>query len=167
MLLRRSVEWCFRQKKGIRLIEPNENLSRVYVKKAESSLHTMDAALQINETDWVITTAYYAKYFALYALLMKLGIKSEIHDCSIKVAKLLADHKILAKNLIDEISKAKQMRIESQYYVTNELEQTTITKNVKSAHNFLLEIEKALENITTKQIEEIRKHLCHIQSSIK
>jgi len=31
----------------------------------------MNAALEIRETDWITTTAYYARYFALYALLMK------------------------------------------------------------------------------------------------
>lgn len=160
-----TIEWCFRQKKGIRLIEPNENLTKAYIKKAKGSLHTMDAALQIDETDWVITTAYYARYFALYALLMKLGIKSEIHDCSIAIAQLLATHGILHQNLVSDISKAKQTRIESQYYVTSELDQTKIRKNVKSAHKFLLDIEKTLENITTIQVKDIRTHLKHIKNT--
>jgi len=167
MLPHNTIEWCFKQRKGIRLIEPNENLAKAYIAKAKGSLHTMDAALQINETDWVITTAYYARYFALYALLMKLGIKSEIHDCSIAIARLLAKHGILHQNLVSDISKAKQTRIESQYYVKLELEQTKIRKNVKSAHKFLLEIEKTLENITTTQIKDIRTHLNRISSNTR
>lgn len=162
-----TILWCLKQKKGIRLIEPNANLAKAYIKKAKGSLHTMDAALKINETDWVITTAYYARYFALYALLMKLGIKSEIHDCTIAIARLLTTRKILHQNLITDISKAKQTRIETQYYVTQELEQTTIRKNVKSAHKFLLEIEKTLENITTTQIKDIRTHLKRISSNTR
>lgn len=162
-----TIQWCFKQKKGIRLIEPNENLANAYIKKAKSALHTMDAALQINETDWVITTAYYARYFALYALLMRLGIKSEIHDCSIAIAQLLATHGILQQNLVSDISEAKQTRIESQYYVTLELEQTKIRRNVESAHKFLLEIEKTLENITTDQIKDIRTHLKRISSNVR
>jgi uncharacterized protein (UPF0332 family) len=51
----------------------------------------MNATLQIKEIDWIATTAYYARYFALYALLMKIGIKSEIHDCSIAIARLLTE----------------------------------------------------------------------------
>jgi len=35
----------------------------------------MNATLQIKETDWIATTAYYARCFALYALLMKIGIE--------------------------------------------------------------------------------------------
>lgn len=68
----------------------------------------MTAALQIKETDWITTTAYYARYFALYALLMKIGVKSEIHDCTIAIAKLLAENGILNPNLIKDIAEAKQ-----------------------------------------------------------
>jgi len=82
----------------------------------------MNAALQINEVEWTVTTAYYARYFSLYALLMKLGIKSEIHDCSIAVAKLLARNKILTETLVNDISEAKEARVGVQYYVTGELE---------------------------------------------
>ena len=67
----RSIIWCLKQKRGIRIIDPNENLVKEYVRKATGSLNTMNAALQINETEWIMTTAYYARYFALYALLMK------------------------------------------------------------------------------------------------
>jgi uncharacterized protein (UPF0332 family) len=68
----------------------------------------MTAALQIKETDWTATTAYYARYFALYALFMKIGVKSEIHDCTINVAKLLSKNGILNPRLIDDVTKAKQ-----------------------------------------------------------
>jgi uncharacterized protein (UPF0332 family) len=67
----------------------------------------MTAAAKINETDWILTTAYYARYFALYALLTKIGIKSEIHDCTINLAKLLSDNGILNHPLIRDLSKAK------------------------------------------------------------
>ena len=76
----------------------------------------MTAAYGINETDWILTTAYYARYFALYALLMKMGIKSEIHDCTLNVAKLLANNGILTPSLIEDFAKAKQTRIDTQYY---------------------------------------------------
>jgi hypothetical protein len=43
--------WCLKQKRGIRIIQPNENLTKAYVKKAISALNTMNAALKIKETD--------------------------------------------------------------------------------------------------------------------
>ena len=75
-----ALVWCFKQKRGIRKIEPNQNLTKAYLKKATSALNTMTATMEINETEWTATAAYYARYFALYALLMKIGVKSEIHD---------------------------------------------------------------------------------------
>lgn len=155
----RSIIWCLKQKRGIRIIDPNENLVKEYLRKATSSLNTMNAALQINETEWIMTTAYYARYFVLYALLMKMGVKSEIHDCSITVARLLAREGILTENLVNDISQAKEMRVDVQYYVTRELEQGKVRRNVESARKFVLEIEKAIENITTEQIASIRNTL--------
>lgn len=155
----RSIIWCLKQKRGIKIIDPNENLVKEYLRKATGSLNTMNAALRINETEWIMTTAYYARYFALYALLMKLGVKSEIHDCSIAVARLLAREGILTENLVNDISQAKEMRVDVQYYVTRELEQGKVRRNVESARKFVLEIEKAIENTTTEQIESIRNTL--------
>jgi uncharacterized protein (UPF0332 family) len=127
----------------------------------------MTAALQIKETDWTATTAYYARYFALYALLMKLGIKSEIHDCTINVAKLLSKNRILNPRLIDDITKAKQTRIDTQYYVEKELSQTDIKNNMEAARKFVLEIEQTIENITPEQIKEIRAQLKKARETAK
>lgn len=66
-----TITWCLKQKRGIRIIQPNENLTKAYLKKAISALNTMNAASDIGEPDWITTTAYYARYFALYAMLMK------------------------------------------------------------------------------------------------
>jgi uncharacterized protein (UPF0332 family) len=155
----RTIVWCLKQKRGIRIIQPNENLTKAYLKKAISALNTMNAALEIKETDWITTTAYYARYFALYALLMKMGIKSEIHDCSIAVARLLTENGILRKDLASDISNSKQARINIQYYVEKELDQACIRKDVENARNFVLELEKVIENVTTDRIEEVRAHM--------
>jgi uncharacterized protein (UPF0332 family) len=161
-----NLIWCLRQKHGIRIIEPNLNLTKAYLKKAKSALNTMTAALQINEADWTSTTAYYARYFALYALLMKIGVKSEIHDCTINGAQLLANRGILRQSLVDDIAEAKQARIDAQYYVATELNQKEIKKNAETARKFVLEIEQTIENVTSKQISTIRTYLKEKQKTI-
>jgi uncharacterized protein (UPF0332 family) len=70
----RTIVWCLKQKRGIRIIQPNENLTKAYLKKAISALNTMNTASEIGETDRITTTAYYARCFALYALLMQTRI---------------------------------------------------------------------------------------------
>jgi len=108
MLKDNALIWCLKQKRGIRITEPNQNLTKAYLKKATSALNTMTATLQINEADWTATTAYYARYFALYALLMKIGVKSEIHECTITMAQLLANHRIIHQSIVNEISEANK-----------------------------------------------------------
>lgn len=126
----------------------------------------MNAALQIRETDWILTTAYYARYFALYALLIKLGIKSEIHDCSIATARLLAKNKIITPDLVADITQAKQTRIDTQYYVTKELKQEEIIRNVESARKFVLEIQKSIEEVSAEQTNNIRNKLKNIRKTL-
>jgi uncharacterized protein (UPF0332 family) len=126
----------------------------------------MYAALQIRETDWILTTAYYARYFALYALLMKLGIKSEIHDCSIATARLLAKNKIITPNLVTDITQAKQTRIDTQYYITKELKQEEIQRNVESSRKFVLEIQKSIEEVSEEQTNNIRNKLETIRRTL-
>lgn len=154
-----NLAWCFRQKYGVRLIQPSSDLVREYLKKSKSSLNMLNAAIELAEIDWIATTAYYARYFALYALMMKFGIKSEIHDCSISLAKFLAENKILEASLVDDISAAKEMRTDVQYYVAKELDMGAVKKRAFLAGKFVLEIERAVENLTDGQIEIIRRKL--------
>jgi uncharacterized protein (UPF0332 family) len=150
-----NIVWSLKQKRGIRIIEPNPNLTKAYLKKSVSALNTMTAALKIEESDWIATTAYYARYFALYALLMKIGIKSEIHDCTINLAKLLSEKGILDSQLVEDIDQAKQTRIDTQYYVETQPSPAAIRHNVEAARKFVLEVEKTIENLTTEQINSI------------
>ena len=153
------LTWCLKQKRGIRLVKPNQRLAKEYMRKARSSLNTMNAAEQIGEVEWVVTTAYYARYFALYALLMKMGIKSEIHDCSIAVASLLAEHGVIQQELVSDLSSAKELRIDTQYYIPRELKKEDIKESIKQARTFLLEMEKAIEAVDEEQINLIKKIL--------
>ena len=133
------------------------------MKKAISALNTMTAAQKIHETDWILTTAYYARYFALYALLMKMGVKSEIHDCTINMAKLLAIHGVLAVGLVEDIAEAKQTRIDTQYYVEQEQDSKIVLSSPHAARKFVLETEKIIENLTPQQANIIRENLRKLQ----
>ena len=78
------IAWCFKQKRGLKLINPNSNLAQAYIKKGEESLATMS---EISNVSWKISTAYYTMYFSLYAVLQKIGVRSEIHKCTIVFAQ--------------------------------------------------------------------------------
>ena len=158
--LKRKIKWCLNQKSGIKLEEPNENLKKEYLKKAKSSLNMLNSALEKNEIDWIVTTAYYSRYFSLYALLQKHGIKSEIHDCSINLFKFLfIDQKLIDEKYFKEIKESKDLRVDFQYYVVSETNEKEIKKHSKKAREFVLEIEKFIENLKKKDVENIRDKL--------
>ena len=90
----KRLKWCGNQNKGIKLIEPNVNLSEEYLKSSEETLVVLKN-IESKSNMWLATTKYYCEYFAIYAVLMKLGIKCELHDCTIEVAKFLAQEKII------------------------------------------------------------------------
>jgi uncharacterized protein (UPF0332 family) len=146
-----------RKKKGISLEEPNNNLCTVYIKKAKSALNMLNSAIEKDEVDWIATTAYYSRYFALYALLQKCGIKSEIHDCTILAMHfLLVEEDILEEHFYDELCLAKELRVDVQYYVTEELDKEKLKTDSETAVNFVLKMEEVIGGLTEEQIDSIR-----------
>ncbi len=113
-----DLTWCKKQAKGIKIVEPNDNLSKEYLSSAEETLSLLKD-IQGNSNMWLATTKYYTEYFTVYALFMKLGIKSEIHECTISLSKILEDEKILPKGTSKVLEDDKQLRIDNQYYLKN------------------------------------------------
>ena len=154
------VTWCMKQKRGIKLEEPNNNLCNVYLKKAKSALNMLNAAIEKEEIDWIATTAYYARYFAFYAILQKCGITSEIHDCTLSLFHtLLVEEKLIEERLYTEFEAAKELRVNAQYYVTEELDKEQLKNDAKTASNFVLNMEELNEKITEKHITTLRTRL--------
>ncbi|WOF15275.1 HEPN domain-containing protein [Methanoplanus sp. FWC-SCC4] len=148
-----EIRWCKHNKNGIRLIEPNENLTDAYFKKAEDALLTMKS---IESPDWIISTGYYAMYYSLYALLMKAGIKSGIHTCTIEcMRECLGDY--FSESDIEAVENARKTRIQSQYYTTHELKEQEISEILSTAPKFLLKCRHISGLIKTKDIEKIRQ----------
>jgi len=139
-----KIEWCINQKGGIELIEQKPHLSASYIKEADD---TLESLLKINGR-WKVIMAYYACYSAVYSLLMKCGIKSEIHDCTIALMKILG----FEKNEIEYIRKLKSDRIDAQYYLKNI--EFADEKNVKE---FVLKCKEISEELNDDKINEIRK----------
>ena len=73
-----DYSFCFKKAGGLKLVTPNERLVEVYKKKSRSALNMLESAKEKQEDEWILDTSYYAKYFIVYALFMKVGIKSEI-----------------------------------------------------------------------------------------
>ncbi len=145
------------QKKGIELVEPSDNLDKAYFIKAEEALDTLKTS---KSRDWQLTAAYYTLYHGLYALLMKLGVKCEIHSCTIEFTKrFFKDH--FSPQDFELIDKAFSARIDSQYYVNRYVPDQTYELIMKKTPAFLVKCKNiALEQ---KKITEIRIKISSLQ----
>ena len=150
-----KIRWCLKKRGGIELVEPNRNLTEAYMKKAEEALESMS---MIKKKDWKITTAYYAMYFSAYSILMRLGVKCEIHSCTIEFAKrFLKDY--LSREDIELLGGSFKARIDAQYYVDRDVPGSMLDRMVKNAPRFLAHCRSVSATIDDKTATGIRAQL--------
>lgn len=137
----------------MRLIEPNSNLAKAYIKKSEEALESMRVNIV---KDWRISTAYYTLYFSLYSVLTKIGIKCEIHSCTIEFAKRFL-YEFFSEEELDFTEDSLKARIDSQYYVDRTVPDEQYHKMIKKAPEFLVKCKSILIQLNEKKINEIRK----------
>ena len=142
-----KIDWCKKQNKGIKLVEQNLNLSIKYLDDANTDLETM---LTLSGK-WKNITAYYACYNALYAILQIIGIKCEIHDCSIALMDIIH---LFNKEDYEFLKTLKLERINVQYYL--KVPKTINEINVKE---FVLKAKHIAQTSTELDIINRRKKL--------
>jgi len=148
-----KIEWCVGKKGGLSLIEPNSDLAEAYTKKAEEALESM----RVNVIkDWKISTAYYTLYFSLYSILTKIGIKCEIHSCTIAFTKRFLSE-FFSEEDIDFIEDSLKARMDSQYYIDRAVPDEQYNKMVKNTPEFLVKCKSILIKLNEKKINDIRK----------
>ncbi|MDI6737494.1 MAG: HEPN domain-containing protein [Nanoarchaeota archaeon] len=132
-------------------------MAKVFLRKADSALSMLDSAVDKNETDWVITASYYAKYFSFYAILAKCGIKCEIHDCTIFAMRFLfVDTGIIAEDLYEDLNRSKELRVDMQYYPCSEAERKEAFALAKTAPDFVLKMQETCGKMHFAEIRRIR-----------
>jgi uncharacterized protein (UPF0332 family) len=148
-----SLDWCKKQKNGIEIVEPNENMSSSYIKMAEESITILH---KITESKiWTATTSYYIYYYSLYSFMLRLGVKCEIHSCSILFMKNRLQ-KYYSKNDVQEFGNAFKARMDLQYYADRPIDQEIINNSAKQCKLFFIKTKNILAKISEKEIEEIR-----------
>jgi len=97
---------------------------------------------------WLATTKYYCEYFALYALLMYIGIKSEIHDCTIWVVKFLEEQNVIERGIAKILENDKRLRIDNQYYLKNK----KVFVDYNNLRDLILKIKEIINTITNEKL---------------
>ena len=156
--MRDKLSWCAGIKNGIMIVEPNDNLSLAYLKKAEDALEAMHS---VSSFDWKISTGYYSMYFSLYAVLMKIGIKSENHSCTIEIMeRLLSEY--FSPGECEMLEKARRARVDTQYYTTRSVSETFSSALSKRAPRFLVTCRSIVDGLDEKQVQKLRKSLIEL-----
>ncbi|MBI2543422.1 MAG: HEPN domain-containing protein [Candidatus Aenigmarchaeota archaeon] len=151
-----KIRWCIQTKGGIELVEPNSNLANGYILKAEESLEALRKVK--GNRDWTVSTAYYSMYFSLYAILMKIGVRCEMHACTIEfMKKFLSSHfsPTECRFVLDSL----QARIDTQYYVDRKVEDKFVNEMIVTAPKFLVKCKEILTKIKESEVNTIRKQI--------
>ena len=152
-----DIIWCCKQKDGIRLVDPNDNLALGYMKMAEDALGTMNRERNYS-LRFSVSACYYSMYYSLYAILMKIGIKCEIHSCTLKFMEEFLQE-FYSINYIHVISKAFECRNIIQYYVDKIVDKKDIDLIISQAPLFNSKSKDVLAKINENDIQRIRKEI--------
>lgn len=151
-----SIKWCLKQKNGIEIVEPNTNMSDSYLKMAEESIRIL--AKMEESAIWTATTSYYIYYYSLYALMLKIGVKCEIHSCSIAFMKELLGEFYTVDD-IRHFEDAFNARKDLQYYADRPVDKKIVNESKRYCKIFFIKTKDITTKITEKQIQQIRKSL--------
>lgn len=58
----KKLKWCCKQKYGLKLDNPNDNIAREYLQSAEETLLILQE-IKGKSNMWLATTKYYCEYF--------------------------------------------------------------------------------------------------------
>jgi len=155
-----SINWCCKQKNGIKLIEPNINLAEGYLKMAEDALGTMNREKNYS-LRFSVSACYYSMYYSLYALLMRIGIKCEIHSCTLKIMEEFLSE-FYSQEDIKLINKAFDCRNMTQYYVDRVVQKSDADFIISKASFFHSTSKEILGKLNENKINEIKEKIAQL-----
>ena len=147
-----NLGWCLKAPHGLELAEPSPRLAADYLSKAEGALVMMrEATLK----EWKVTAAYYSLYFALYAVLMRLGVKCEIHTCTLLFMRRFLS-RYFASGECALLESGMKARIDAQYYVGREIPYDVYEQLMQRPPEFLEKCRAIIARTGEKDSTEIR-----------
>lgn len=160
----RYIRRCARQKRGIRMVEPSERLGRAYAKKSHAAMRSMRLNMGHGIGDWAASTSYYAMYYAVHSLLMRVGIKCEIHDCTAALFGHLfgagcGDGGADRGDLAGILRKARERRVAAQHCTDGEADAADLDDMASDTCRFVTRIEAIADGLDREGIGEIRDRL--------
>lgn len=138
------------KKEKIKLTEPSDEISKSYLNKSENSLVSSKTLLKIRHYDDATALTYYSMYYSVLALFYKCGIKSENHLGTIVLLKEIFE----INN--EELKKAKEERVNKQYYVDFNATKNDVKEGILIAEKFNALIKEKLDKLKNVEIVKYR-----------
>ncbi len=137
------------------IVEPSINLANGFIAKAEDSLEEMRNA---KKKEWKITTAYYSMYQSVYALFMRVGIKCEIHACTLELLKVLFPSYFSGENF-DLLDRAFNARKDATYYTNRDVKDEVVEEILGEAPKMFVKCKTILLRFSENNVLEIRRKI--------
>lgn len=141
----------------LEIVEQSEQMSLSYEKKAQECREVAKLAFNAGYYESAVSQAYYSMYNSILSLFFKCGIKCENHSASATLIKRL----FYLDKLSEQFKKAKEERIDKQYYVTpmqiNPASKESSEELIKISNKFILEIIAFKNNLKLEEIKNIRR----------
>jgi len=150
----KELNWCKEQKKGIRFCEPNDNLCKEFFHKAQNALKAM-ISLKGN-SEWEISSAYYAMYFSIYALCLQIGVTCEIHSCTLLLMKTAFKDYFSTKD-IQIVHNSQKARVDLQYYSNRNIANQQKQELLQQAKRIHALCKNISDKLTQENIKTIKK----------
>ena len=149
-----AIDWCCKNKNGIKIVEPNENLAKAYTEMAKEALIVM-TDVKDKSLRWSISSCYYSMYYSLYAILQKIGIKCEIHSCTLKFMETFLLN-FYSNEDLKTIEKAFELRESIQYYADRIISKEDADFVVKQAPLFFNKSQDILSRLNQDDLSKIK-----------
>lgn len=147
----------------LELVESSEEMSLSYEKKGVECRQVAKLAFDNNYFETAVTQSYYSMYNNVLSLFFKCGIKCENHSAA---AIILRDF-FNQNELFLKFLKAKEERIDKQYYTPSSQNTPATKKLAKESIDTMISFNPKLiaikNNLKFEEIKIIReklKHLC-------
>jgi len=150
-----EMRWCVKIKSGLRLVNPNEEVGKSYLKMAEEFIGTMNREKDKNIRASV-SAGYYSIYYSLYSIMQKIGIKCEIHICSIEFMKEFLN-KFYPKDYLKLVEVAFEVRKTLQYYVDKSVNKEDIKLVLIKSYEFFVLSREIFSKLKDSDVEKIRE----------
>ncbi len=124
---------------------------------AEEAFGTMDRERK-ESVRFSISAGYYSIYYSLYAVMQKIGIRCDIHGCSLEFMKRFLSE-FYSEKYFDLIDRALLVRRNLQYYVDRDVNKSDLNLIWDNVYDFFVLSRDVFSKLTSVKVDKIRKEL--------